>query len=230
MRTRAAVAAAAVAATAWAAAGAARPVAAAAPAAPPSGGGSADSSVAAEMLAALATAVPCPRAEGLGVWCLGALGFAKGAVPKLADGDAVALGLTVELARGADLAAALRDKVTLAALATRTAHGKTLAKITSITPSDPEEARAIAEAVARMTAVLKHASKVSVIYPELARYVGGLAEKASYEAVKAPRGLVVHGASDAEIRSVGDALVAVETPKAGDGIFLSLFTRSWRSM
>jgi hypothetical protein len=29
---------------------------------------------------------------------------------------------------------------------------------------------------------------------------------------------------------VGDALVAVETPKAGDGIFLSLFTRSWRSM
>jgi len=154
-------------------------------------------------------------------WCYAGEVLSKGTFEELPK-PRVLVGLTVELAYGKDVAAALRDKVTLAALAID-ADGKV--KLTSITPSSPDEKKQMAEAVANLTMVFKGKAKAAKLPGDLVTYLKTL--KPAYTPTKSSNGWTWKGASDAMLRKVGPVWVVIEEPKKRDGLFATILTDAW---
>jgi len=172
-------------------------------------------------LAKLRTAAKCDDpASPWRVWCAVA-DADKGTAEDLPKPRAL-VGLTLELAYGGDVAKALRDKVSLAALAID-ADGKV--KLTAITPSNAEEKKLMAEAVVNLAMVFKGKAALAKLPDDLASYVKTL--KASYTPTKVGGAWTWKGASDATLRKVGSIWVAIETPAKKDGIFATILTDAW---
>lgn len=185
-----------------------------------------------KMLDALAKDLDCAKSKSLarlGLWCLGPRGFKSGRQPPLPRSSRVYVGVTVELERGKPVRQALLKKVHPAALAVRRDGGQVFGKITSITPSNAEEKKSLGRAVFVIAAVLKGRTQQARLDQGLVTFLRSLPSKASYR-IKS-KGLKewrISGASRARIRKLGSVLVAVEVPKAGNGIFLSLFTERFK--
>lgn len=158
------------------------------------------------------------------VWCIPADGYAGGTAAPIPAGEHSLLGLTIELESGRPVARALTERVSLASLALRSDGARVAGRIQSITPSNPGEARELGEAVAAIALVFKGLSPRATVSPGLVSYLGSLPARASYPVTAGARGWTIEGASTAELRRVGDHWVAIETPRSGRGIFVSVFT------
>jgi hypothetical protein len=198
----------------------AAPVAAApdaAPATPPKPTGDGRDSV----LAQLHDAAHCDvAASPWRPWCIAADGWAKATEAPLPPGTLSMPGLTVEIETGTSVADALTNKVHLSALAI--SNGKV--KIVQVTASNPGEEQMMAQAVADLSTVFKGIAASAVLPPDLAGYLGGLGDKASYPTTRAGTGWTWKGASAGELRKVGDFWVAIEVPDAANGLWVSIYT------
>jgi hypothetical protein len=178
------------------------------------------------LLAELHAAASCPSTDGAyRVWCIPADGWAKGTPAAISDGTRGLLGLTIALSKKGAAKDEMVSDVSLSVLAIKADKGKVLAKITSIKPTSDDETKMVAEAVAELAVLYKGKSDKAQVSKDLADYVGQLAAAASYPVTKGKTGWTFSGESDAaELRQVGDYWIAVETPPADDGIFVSIFT------
>ena len=177
------------------------------------------------LLRELDTAARCrDRRSPHRVWCIPARGYAGGSAAPIAEGDQVLIGLTLELEVGQPVARALTERVSLASLALRSAGGRVTGKIQAIRPSNPGEERELGAAVASVAATLKGMAPRAAVSPGLMGYLATLPARATYPLTQGAQGWTLAGASDAELRRVGEHLVAIETPRSGRGIFVSVFT------
>ena len=176
------------------------------------------------VLASLHSAADCKNKRSLWrVWCVAADGWARGKAGPMPRGK-VLVGLTVELVDGGDAVGALHESVSLSALAFKVDGKDTLAKITKIKPTSPDEDKAVMRAVGGVTMVLKGKAKSAKLSADLLAYVRGLADGASYAVTRTPHGWTWKGASLAELRRVGTAWVAIEIPDRRNGLFVTVFT------
>ena len=155
-------------------------------------------------------------------WCIAA-DYDAGKVAELPAKNLV--GLTVELEDGRDSAAALRDRVSLVALAVAHDGGRVKVKLTDITPSNDDERPAIAEAVAAVALVLKGKAKTAELRRDLGAYIGGL--PASYDAAKGELEWAWTGKNPSTARKVGDFWVVIEIEQHGKGIWATVLTDRW---
>lgn len=177
--------------------------------------------IATERLAALKTAARCDDAKSpQRVWCTVAA-FDTGTAAALPTGK-VLVGLTIELETGKDVAAALRDKVSLAGWSVAS-DGKV--KLTSITPDNAQEGQMIGEAVGATAAVFKGLAKTAKLPADLTSYVKTLPAK--YPATKSGGEWVWTGASAGRARKVGAYWVVIEVPDAQNGVFATILTDAW---
>lgn len=176
-------------------------------------------------LAELATAVGCPSEDApQRVWCLATDGWAKGKPAKLANGDHVMLGLTIELVKGGSVADELSNSVSVSALALHVAKGKVSARLTNVKPESADEEQAVAEAVAGLAVLYKGKADTAEVPKALYDYAQTLPANADHKAKKGKKGWTFTGESSAELRKVGDVWVAIEVPAAGNGVWVSIFT------
>jgi hypothetical protein len=184
--------------------------------------GSARGDDAAKPLAALATAANCKDAASpFRPWCTVA-DFATGKAADLPKGKKL-VGITIELADGADVKQALTDKVSPSVLVIDSTG---MAKLSRIKGSNDSEKTMLGEAVASLAAVFKHKTTTAKLPADLTSYVSTL--KAKYPTKKTGSEWTWTGESAARLRKVGDFWVAIETPSSGGGIFASLFTEAWQ--
>ncbi|HEY1558903.1 MAG TPA: hypothetical protein VGF94_28965 [Kofleriaceae bacterium] len=175
-------------------------------------------------LGKLATAASCSnKASPWRPWCIAATGWAGGKVGELPKGK-VLLGITIELEDGKDTAKQLGDAVGLSAWAI---DGDGKLKVTYVTPSNEDEKKPIAEALFDLSSQMKGKTASAAIPKDLAGYVGGL--KGAYAATKGKTEWTWQGKSAARARQVGAYWVVVETPDAGNGFFVTVFTPAWAS-
>jgi hypothetical protein len=173
-------------------------------------------------LAALKTAARCDdKASPWRPWCVAA-DFETGTAAELPKGK-VLVGMTVELEEGKDAAAALSGKVSLTALAID-ADGKV--KVTMVKPENKQEEQAVAEAVFNTASVFKGKAATAKLPKELADYFKTL--KGAYAATKSGSQWTWTGASAGKLRKVGSFWVAIEVPKANNGIFATILTDAWQ--
>jgi len=176
-------------------------------------------------LAELASAVGCPSQDAPHrVWCVATDGWAKGKPTKIANGDHVLLGLTIELVAGESVEAALSDHVSVSALALHVAKGKVKARLTNVVPESAEEQQMVAGAVAGLAGFLKGKATSAEVPKDLYDYLQTLPAGADHAAKKGKKGWTFKGASTAEVRKVGDLWVVIEVPAAKNGIWVSIFT------
>lgn len=173
-------------------------------------------------LAELGQAAHCkdPRSPWR-VWC-SAAAWATGSAGALPRGKAL-VGVTVRLERGKSASTALRGTVTFAALAIGTGGN---VRLTDVTPSNPDEARAIAEAIASVALVFKGKAKQAALPAALAGYIQGLSGK--YKVTRDRTMWSWAGADASWLREVGNVWVVIEVPPAGNGIFATVLTDAWK--
>ncbi len=177
--------------------------------------------VIATQLDGLKTAAKCADATSpWRPWCI-ATRFATGTVADLPKGK-VLVGLSIRLEKGKDLADALSNRVTLAALAID-ADGKV--KLTDVTPSNDGESTMIGKAVFNASAVFKGKATSIDVPKELAGYIGTL--KGAYAATRTATEWTWTGKSAMHLRKVDKFWVAIEVPDAQDGIFATILTDAW---
>jgi hypothetical protein len=179
----------------------------------------------ADPLADLAAAAKCSDAKSVWrPWCIATDGWSKGTAAALPAGKSTLLGLTIVLENGKPAADALSNQVSLSALALRTDGKQVFAQITNVKPSNPEEEKMTAEAVFNLAAVMKDKAPKAKVDKGLLGYLQTLPDAAKYVATQGKTGWTWEGASSAELRKVGNYWVAIETPKAKNGVWISIFT------
>jgi len=183
-----------------------------------------DADLTRRVLASLHSGAECQnKSSPWRVWCIAADGWAKARPAPLPKGKAL-VGLTIELIDGGDTVGALRDAVSLSALAFKVDGKATFAKITQIKPTSRDEEKSVLAAVGGVTMVLKGKARGAKLPADLLAYVGGLGADATYAVARAPKGWTWKGASVAELRKVGTAWVAIEIPDKHNGLFVTVFT------
>ena len=182
----------------------------------------ADTDIVAKQLAALGEAASCKDAASpFRPWCIVA-DFATGKAADLPKGKKL-VGITIELAVGADTKQALTDKVSPSVLVIDDAG---MAKLSRIKGSNDSEKTMLGEAVASLSALFKHKSTTAKLPADLTSYVKTL--KAKYPTKKTANEWTWAGESAGRLRKVGDFWVAIEIPSTNEGIFASVFTEAWQ--
>lgn len=178
----------------------------------------------ARALGELHGAVGCPSETAPHrVWCV-TTGWSAGQAPALTKSGWM-LGLTIKLEQGQPASAALTTRVHLSALTFRVDQGKVKAKIIDIKPSNPDEEKALAKTVTGLAMVFKGKAASAPIDHGLDEYLMRVSGEARYPVKQGPRSWSFRGASAAELRKVGDVVVAIERPRSGPpGVFVSIFT------
>lgn len=181
-------------------------------------------------LADLHVAAGCDdKASPQRVWCIAADGWATGTPAKLPMGK-VLVGLTIQRAATAtgawDLAA--DPTIGVVALAVRHDGPANELKLYAITPSTDAEKLAMAQTVGNLAAVMKGKGKSVKVTKDLASYLKSLGKKSGYFATKGATGWTWTGDAAGELRKVGAYWVVIETPKSGDGRFISILTEKWK--
>ncbi len=182
------------------------------------------------VLADLHVAAGCDdKASPHRVWCIAADGWATGTPAKLPMGK-VLLGLTISRDPSATGAWDLNADPTigLAALAVRHDGPANELKLYGITPSNDDEKPMMMQAVGNLAVVFKGKAKTVKVPKQLGTYLKSLGKKSGYFATKGTTGWTWTGASAGELRKVGAYWVVIETPKTGDGRFITILTEKWK--
>ena len=202
--------------------------AAAGPDDPPVGGGDTvrtDAQMTTDLLAQMHDALGCPRSSHAErAFCAAADGWDKGQAAPLPASPSLLVGLSVSLPVGDPVDKALEQTVRFAALGVRGGDGP-LARIVSIDPSNPDEQKLVDAALAATHAFWNGKADSIALPKDLQDYLADL-PSAGYKLTKGAHGWTwKSGATQAELRKVGDTWVAVEVPLKGDrGLFVSVFT------
>ncbi|MEO8702922.1 MAG: hypothetical protein ABI867_22950 [Kofleriaceae bacterium] len=98
-------------------------------------------------------------------------------------------------------------------------------ELSDITPSNKDEAAATAEAVFNAAGVFKGKTKTAKLPKDLVGYLKG--RKPEYAATKVGNEWTWAGTSAGKLRKVGAFWVAIEVPKANDGVFATILTTDW---
>ncbi|MDQ3369521.1 MAG: hypothetical protein M3680_29180 [Myxococcota bacterium] len=172
-------------------------------------------------LGELRTAAKCEdKASVWRPWCTAAA-YETGTAGALPRGK-VLVGMTIELEQGKSAADALTTKVTFVALAI-SKDGKV--KLTDVKPTSDAERRSVAEAVAATTLVFKGTAKAAKLPADLAAHFATL--RGTYPAKRSGKAWAWTGASASQLRKVGAFWVAIEIPKANNGVFATVLTDAW---
>ncbi len=182
------------------------------------------------VLADLHVAAGCDdKASAQRAWCIAADGWATGTPGKLPMGK-VLLGLTIQHSASStgtwDLAA--DPTIGLAALAVRHDGPANELKLYAITPSTDAEKVAMAQTVGNLATALKGKGKSVKVPKALATHLRSLGKKSGHFATKGATGWTWTGDSAGELRKVGAYWVVIETPKSGDGRFITILTEKWK--
>jgi hypothetical protein len=181
-----------------------------------------DDAIIETMLARLGAAARCPGSRR--VWCIPSGGWAGGQASELPAGDRAMVGVTIGLERDREDGDLLATEVVLSVLALRGAGDDRLGLITDIPPENAAERRVVRAAVSSIGKVLKGEAERIDLAPSLARHVDTFVPQASYPLSRAGGAWTMTGKSNARIRKVGRAWVALEVPRSGpEGVFVSLY-------
>jgi len=163
------------------------------------------------------------------IWCAAVRGWEGASHVTLAEGEHVAVGLTIGLEEAATGAPAF-DEATVSVLAWRRHADQAVGRIVELTPASDEEKLETAEARRRIEELLLGRALAAALPPRLAGDLRGFSAGARYPLQSDRRGWLLHAAARAELRRVGDTWVAVEVPPRGPrGVFVSVFTERWTS-
>jgi hypothetical protein len=173
------------------------------------------------MLARMGRAARCPGSRR--VWCIPSEGWARGEVAEL-PADRAFVGITIGLERDRDDADLLATEVVLSVLALRGAGGERRGLITDVPPENPAEVRVVRAAISSIGRVLKGDDERVELAPALGRLAETYVDQAEYPLAREGAAWTMVGKSNAYIRKVGRAWVAIEVPRSGpQGIFVSLY-------
>jgi hypothetical protein len=99
-------------------------------------------------------------------------------------------------------------------------------KLTDVKPTNPDEEKAVAEAVFNVSSFFKGKSTTAKLPSDMAAYVKTLT--GTYTARKQDNAWAWRGASDSQMRKVGKFWVVLEVPDARNGVFATILTDAWQ--
>jgi hypothetical protein len=134
------------------------------------------------------------------------------------------VGVTIGLERDREDADLLATEVVLSVLVVKAKGDDRLGLITDVPPENPAETRVVRAAIAGIGKVLKGDAERVALAPSLARHIQTFAQDASYPLSRDGDLWTMTGKSNARLRKVGRAWVALEVPRSGpEGVFVSIY-------
>jgi hypothetical protein len=169
----------------------------------------------------LGQALGCSKGDtrGLRIWCLA---LRRSTAP-MSPGTGVFFGMSVTLPEKADPKTAVLKSLHASALLFSGDGAR--AVIQTIKPTEPGEKEMLLSSLSKVTDVLRSRIPNFKLPKKLGAYLLQRQREARHSVKKNKDEWLIRGASTAYLRFVWPrAFIVVEVPKAGGGIFLSLFT------